>query len=64
MDMGLVRGLITLAVFVLFIAIVVWAYSKKRRKTFEELAAMPLDEDRTVSEVRRDKAHSSEENKR
>ena len=60
-DMGLVRGLITLAVFVLFLAIAFWAYGKKRRKTFDELAAMPLAEDRRVSEVAGDNTTNSEE---
>ncbi len=50
-DMGLVRGLLTLAVFVLFMAIAFWAYGKKRRDTFDQLAAMPLAEDLRVSEA-------------
>ena len=50
-DMGLVRGLLTLAVFVLFLAISLWAYGKNRRTTFDELAALPLSEDQRVSDV-------------
>ncbi len=50
-DMGLVRGLLTLAVFVLFLAIAFWAYGKNRRTTFDRLAAMPLAEDLRVSEA-------------
>ncbi|MEO0616879.1 MAG: CcoQ/FixQ family Cbb3-type cytochrome c oxidase assembly chaperone [Pseudomonadota bacterium] len=50
-DMGLVRGLLTLAVFVLFLAISFWAYGKNRRSTFDELAAMPLAEDQRVSDA-------------
>ncbi|MEO1594573.1 MAG: CcoQ/FixQ family Cbb3-type cytochrome c oxidase assembly chaperone [Pseudomonadota bacterium] len=50
-DMGLVRGLLTLAVFVLFLAISFWAYGKNRRSTFDELAAMPLAEDHWVSDA-------------
>lgn len=60
-DMGLVRGLITLAVFVLFLAIAFWAYGKNRRTTFDRLAAMPLAEDRRVSEVGTEKKTNSEE---
>ena len=63
-DMGLVRGLITLAVFVLFLAIAFWAYGRQRKETFDELAQMPLAEDKTVSEARHDKTNTSEEKAR
>lgn len=42
MDMGLIRGLITLAVFTLFIGIVLWSYSRKRETEFGEAADLPL----------------------
>ena len=45
MDIGTVRGLITLALFVAFCALVIWAYSKRRKPEFDELARMPLEED-------------------
>ncbi len=46
MDINTVRGLITLALLILFIWLVVWAYSKKRAKTFNEAANLPFaDED-------------------
>ena len=60
-DMGLVRGLLTLAVFVLFLAIAFWAYGKNRRTTFDRLAALPLAEDLRVSEVGGDQKTNSEE---
>ena len=45
MDIGTVRGLITLALFVAFVALVIWAYSKRRKAEFDELARMPLEDD-------------------
>jgi cytochrome c oxidase cbb3-type subunit 4 len=45
MDIGTVRGLITLVLMLAFIALVFWAYSKRRKADFEELARMPLEDD-------------------
>lgn len=45
LDIGTVRGLITLIVFALFVGIVFWAYSKRRRRDFDEAARLPLDDD-------------------
>ena len=44
MDLGTLRGLITAILLILFIALGVWAWSRKRKDTFEEAARMPLDE--------------------
>jgi cytochrome c oxidase cbb3-type subunit 4 len=45
MDIGTVRGLITAALFVAFVALVAWAWSKRRKADFDELARLPLEED-------------------
>lgn len=45
MDMGLIRGLVTLVVFVAFIALVVGIYSRQRKAHFEEAGRMILDDD-------------------
>jgi cytochrome c oxidase cbb3-type subunit IV len=45
MDIGTLRGLLTLALFVAFIALVIWAYSKRRKTDFDKLARMPLEDD-------------------
>jgi cytochrome c oxidase cbb3-type subunit IV len=42
---GIVRGVITLVLTVLFIALTVWAWSSKRKELFDSMARMPLDED-------------------
>lgn len=45
MDMGTVRGLLTLALLIAFVGMVVWAFSKKRKKDFEEAARLPLEDE-------------------
>ena len=42
MDIGTLRGLGTILVVVAFIAIVLWAYSGKRKKSFDEAANLPF----------------------
>lgn len=43
--MGILRGAITLILLLLFIALVAWAWSDRRKKSFEAMARMALDED-------------------
>ncbi|MFV8834144.1 cbb3-type cytochrome c oxidase subunit 3 [Aquisalimonas sp.] len=45
MDINTVRGLLTLVLLIAFIGIVVWAYSSRRKKDFEEAARLPLEDD-------------------
>lgn len=45
MDVNMLRALITLACFVVFVGIVIWAYSGSRRERFDDAARVPLDED-------------------
>jgi cytochrome c oxidase cbb3-type subunit IV len=45
MDMGTVRGLLTAILLVLFIGLVAWTWSRKRKKEYDEAAQMPLDDD-------------------
>ncbi len=45
MDINTLRGLITVLVMVLFIGIVLWAYSSRRKKDFDEAANLPLQDD-------------------
>ena len=35
----------TVALFLLFVGIIIWAWSSKRTKRFEEAARLPLDDD-------------------
>ena len=45
MDAGLLHGLWTAAMLAVFAAIVVWAWSGRRKRDFEEAARLPLEED-------------------
>jgi cytochrome c oxidase cbb3-type subunit 4 len=44
MDIGTVRGLYALLVMLAFIGLVIWAYSKRRKADFEEMAQLPFRE--------------------
>ena len=44
MDIGIVRGLITLALMLAFVGLVIWAYSKRRKADFDEMAQLPFRE--------------------
>lgn len=45
MDPGTISGIITAVLIIVFIGIVFWAYSRKRRKDFEEAARLPLEDE-------------------
>jgi cytochrome c oxidase cbb3-type subunit 4 len=45
MDLGTFRGIITGALLVLFVALVGWAWSRKRTATFDAAARIPLEEE-------------------
>jgi cytochrome c oxidase cbb3-type subunit 4 len=44
MDIGTVRGLITVALLAAFVGLVFWAYSKNRKADFDEMAQLPFNE--------------------
>jgi cytochrome c oxidase cbb3-type subunit 4 len=58
MDIGTLRGLGTLLVFVAFVGLVIWAYSSKRKKSFDEAANLPFADEQTTS-VERDDEQAS-----
>jgi len=45
MDYGTLRGLIALLILALFIIIVVWSYSKKRKADFDKAANSIFEDD-------------------
>lgn len=45
MTLGIVRGLLTLTLFVAFISLWIWAWSKQRRTEFDAAARLPLADD-------------------
>ncbi len=49
MDINDLRSISTVLSFVAFISIVVWAYSGKRKRAFDEAAALAVDEEEQSS---------------
>ena len=49
MDYSLIQSVWTIVVLVLFIGIVIWAWSGKRKQRFEEAANIPFAEDEKAS---------------
>jgi cytochrome c oxidase cbb3-type subunit 4 len=45
MDIGTFHGLWSLLILVIFIGIVAWAWSGKRKSDFEDAAHIPFDQD-------------------
>lgn len=45
MDINLLRGIVTVLTFILFIGIVIWAWSGRNRERFDEAARLPLEHD-------------------
>lgn len=45
---GVISGLLTALLIVLFAGIVVWAWSGARRKAFDAAARLPLEEDADI----------------
>ena len=43
--LGTLRGITTLLAMLAFIAVCVWAYSRRRKPKFDEAAKLPLEED-------------------
>jgi cytochrome c oxidase cbb3-type subunit 4 len=48
MEPGTWRGIFTAFMFLAFIGTVLWAWSKRRKKDFDEAAALPLENDRFI----------------
>ena len=46
MDYGTLRGFFALLILALFIIIVVWSYSKKRKDSFDDVANSIFEEDK------------------
>ncbi|MGV8842372.1 MAG: cbb3-type cytochrome oxidase subunit 3 [Pseudomonas sp.] len=44
MDIGTIRGLGTVVVFIAFIGLALWVYSSKRKSSFDEAANLPFVE--------------------
>jgi cytochrome c oxidase cbb3-type subunit 4 len=54
MDMVMLRSVMTLVAFLVFLGIIAWAWSARRKPDFDEAARLPFDdEDEELSHARR-----------
>ncbi len=49
MDVNLLRGILTAVLLFSFVALWIWAWSGRRKADFDAQAALPLEEDRYMS---------------
>ena len=56
MSMGLIHSIWTLLLVATFIGIIAWAFSRRRKQSFDEAARMPLEDD-DVPDASGDKRH-------
>ena len=49
LDIGLVRGILSVVVFAAFMGLVFWAYSGRKKKDFEEASRLPLEDDAVLT---------------
>ncbi|KAB7628200.1 cbb3-type cytochrome oxidase subunit 3 [Alkalilimnicola sp. S0819] len=47
MSAGTVSGIMTTLLLVIFLGIVIWAWSGKRKKDFNEASRLPLEDEKT-----------------
>ncbi|MDX1500132.1 MAG: cbb3-type cytochrome c oxidase subunit 3 [Woeseiaceae bacterium] len=45
MDVNTLRGLLTLVLMLAFLGVWIWAWSGRRKRDFDESAALPLEDD-------------------
>jgi len=43
LDINVLRSIVTVVLFVLFIALIIWAWSKDRKQEFDEAANIPFE---------------------
>jgi len=54
MSVGFVQAVWTVVAMAFFIGIVIWAYSGKRKKDFDEASRLPLDDDDEISTTKQE----------
>jgi cytochrome c oxidase cbb3-type subunit 4 len=52
-DTSILQSVWTVIAFVFFVGVVIWAWSSKRKKSFDEAARMALDDDEAVADDQR-----------
>ena len=59
MDLTSAKAWMTVVMLVVFVGIVIWAYSSKRKKQFDEAARSVLEEDAPEESGKRDKGRKA-----
>jgi cytochrome c oxidase cbb3-type subunit 4 len=57
MDLVTFHSFWTVALLILFVGIVIWAYSSRRKRGFDEAARLPLEDDDEAAHSAGDKQH-------
>jgi cytochrome c oxidase cbb3-type subunit 4 len=52
MDINTLRSIVTVVTFLIFIGVVVWAWSSRNAKGFDEAAQLPFEQDEDVQRPR------------
>lgn len=63
MDINVFRGLMSAVLLLAFIGVIIWAYSKNQKKSFDEAANLPFADETKNAKPNQD-ASSSLENKK
>ena len=58
---SLMHSIWTVVVFVVFIGIILWAYSGKRKKDFDEAARLVLDDDDPIQDKQKKEKENADE---
>lgn len=51
MSMGLLSGILTGSLILIFLAVWVWAWSKSNKPAFDKMSQLPLEENNTTEET-------------
>jgi cytochrome c oxidase cbb3-type subunit IV len=54
---AVVQSIWTLVVMIVFLSVVVWTYSSKRKSAFDEAAHLPIDDDDSIKSTVKEKHH-------
>lgn len=54
---GVISGLLTLFLMIVFLGVVFWAYSKRNKAAFEDMAKLPLAENGSSNPAESKEAH-------
>lgn len=58
-DVGTIRGIGTAVVFIAFIGLVLWAYSSRRKSSFDEAANLPFADEEPKTNARDEQSSGS-----